>query len=106
MPSNLHTQCYQQLANLLAQLKAALSEDRTTEFAPLLQEYAKVMAVLPQAIDKDVGPGLAFLTSLHQEVTDLLAAAEQQRDVLRPQLVQMEKRKQQIVAYTKAQMLS
>ena len=33
-------------------------------------------------------------------------AAEQQRDVLRPQLVQMEKRKQQIVAYTKAQMLS
>ena len=99
-------QCYQQLINLLSRLKADLSEDRATEIAPLLQEYAKVMAVLPQAIDKDVGPDLAFLTALHQEVTDLLATAEQQRDTLRPQLAQMGKRKQQIVAYTKAQMLS
>jgi hypothetical protein len=81
----------------------ALLEGEETDLTPLLQEYTTVMAALPQPTGEDVVPTLALLTSLRQEVADLLVAAEQRRDALGHQLVQMEKRKLQIGAYTKAQ---
>jgi hypothetical protein len=98
-------QYYQQLAGLLTRLKVVLSEDRGTELASLLREYTMIMAALSQTTAGDGGADLALLTSLRQDVSALLAIAEQQQDALRQQLTQMGRQRRQMVAYTKAQTL-
>lgn len=60
----------------------------------LLQDYTAVMTALHKARGKDAVLSLELLTTRHQKVTSLLAAAEQQQDALGRELVQLGKRKQ------------
>jgi hypothetical protein len=58
-----------------------------------VQDYTAVMTALPKAGGRDAILSLELLTTCHQEVTSLLATAEQQRDALDRELVQLGKRK-------------